>query len=97
MAENNAMDGTQVYNIIMYIIDMIKSFQAPEHDNSTEEWKKEIQKSFVEGFEYSDFLPTFFKKTFDKIEEVEKYISDFKKTELYKRILELDKQRKKKI
>jgi hypothetical protein len=86
MAENNALDGLTVYNIVNYIINLILKLQPPDMDEATLIWRNNVNKSFEEGFEYHIFLPIFFQNTFQKINLIKNYIDKFKKSKVTKQI-----------
>lgn len=78
MAENNALDGNTIYNIVNYIINLILKLQPPIMDEETNLWKKNINDLFKVGFEYDKFLPDFLEKTFQKIILIKNYTEKLK-------------------
>ena len=96
MAQNNAIDGTTIYNLAIYIVSLIKKFQPREMDEDIQNWEKDINTQFTNGFTYDEFLITFFKNVFTKLEAIKKATEDFQETELYARMIELYEERRKK-
>ena len=94
MAKNNAIDGTTIYNLAIYIIGLVKKFQPREMDEDLENWEKDINTQFTSGFTYDEFLITFFKTVFTKLEAIKKANEEFRGTELYARMVELYEERR---
>lgn len=68
--DNDIHDNNLFHQIIFYIIQKIKEFQAPEDDKSLDEFKIRLINNFSENFYYKDILPFFFREVFNRLEKV---------------------------
>ena len=78
MIEHDAIQPYFIKKIVFYIVEKIKNFGCAADDFQIEKWKKELEKNFEDGFEYSVFFPTYFKKVIEKLEKIKKDIEKFK-------------------
>lgn len=74
MAEHNAFDDDNLYNLAMYMISLVQQFQPPVMDKKVEEWKDNMIYTLKQPLIYSDFLCIFLKSLFNMIQEIIKYI-----------------------
>jgi len=64
--ENNAINEEDIFNLMEYIVNWIRQFQAPSDDNDTEEWWKYIQ----EQSSWDLMMRDFFMITFAKLDKI---------------------------
>lgn len=70
MIENNAIDGTIIFNQMEYIIVMIRQLQAAEDDHDTSMFYGLIEDMFRKRFAYEEILTFFFSTVFRKLEKI---------------------------
>lgn len=86
MLDNDVLENTFMCNLVHYIVDKLKEFEAPVYNKDTEKWRDDINKLFLADIKHSDFFPIFFKKVYEKIEKIEEDIKIVKGSDFYKEI-----------
>jgi len=81
MTENNAINGDEIYKIMVIIVNYIKMLQAVEDDKDTEEFLKNIEKWFHDNRKYAFILVNFFQHVFKKLEKITKITNIIRKHE----------------
>jgi hypothetical protein len=66
----SAFDSEQIKLLLLYIVKKIKEFQAPEDDNNTLEWEKDLIKTIQEGYLFSEMLPSVLRIIFEKFNKI---------------------------
>ena len=61
MIRNNAFNGTDFYNLIMYVFDLCLKLGSPARDNETELKKNEILELMQNGGTFATVVPLFIK------------------------------------
>jgi len=61
MIKNNAFNGTDFYNLIMYIFDLCLKLGSPARDNETETKRNEILELMQNNGTFSQIVPLFIK------------------------------------
>ena len=93
MVKHNAFDITMIKNIMNFIIDKIKKLGSESDEPLNEIWRTQMHVRFERGEKLSTILPIFFKEALHRIEKIEYEISEFKKSNLYKRLMEQREQK----
>jgi len=86
MLQNDAVDGSYIYNMICYIVQKIKSLEAPADNQDTEKWKKSIDQLFTQRSPHHQILAKFFKKVYQKLEKITKEVKMVKNSKLFEAI-----------
>tara|TARA_B100000427_G_C15433214_1_gene561789 strand:+ start:21 stop:527 length:507 start_codon:yes stop_codon:yes gene_type:complete len=81
MIENNAFEKSELYNLSIYIISLVKKFQPAVMDEDVINWEKNMIKHFDEEFNYTYFLVIFFKSVYNMIHTIIFYITKLSKLE----------------
>lgn len=102
MIVHQAIDGNEVYKMVMYILDRIKEVQRPVDDKDWDIWKEDLETKFnifknLDNVEdvmefWKVFFPEFFRKAFKWVENIFKEIQEFKKTSEYQALKEAKEQ-----
>ena len=88
MVKHNAFDITMIKNIMNFIIDKIKQLGSESDEPWNEIWRTQMHVRFERGEKLSTILPIFFKEALYRIEKIEYEIGLFKKSILYKTLME---------
>ena len=83
MLEHDAVDSTYIYNMICYIVQQIKSLEAPIDNADTETWKQSIDQKFKDGCLHHQILGKFFKKVYHKLEKITKEVNMVRNSKLF--------------
>lgn len=93
MIDNEAIEPIFIKNIVNYIVDKVEKLGSKEDEKNIKLWKDDIEKQFINGFEYYEFFPNFFKKVFNKLEEIKKDIEVIKNSDFYETIKNIIKDK----
>lgn len=80
LISNSVFSMENCYDLMLYVKNLIKDFEAPEDDKDTDDWWNKIKEK-MEGTKYYQFLPLFFKIAFLKIEKIQ-IVSDYIRTKI---------------
>lgn len=83
MLENDVVDSTYIYNMICYIVQQIKSLEAPIDNADTETWKQSIDQQFKDGALHHQILGKFFKKVYHKLQKITKEVNMVRNSKLF--------------
>lgn len=77
--ENEVMTPEYIKDLVFYIINKIKIMGSIEMEKEIIKWESDIKLNFLEGFQLSEFLPDYFKKVFEYLENIYILIENIKK------------------
>ena len=80
MIENKAFDHISLESTLTYLIRFIRTLQPPVEDSDTDDWLNRTQDQCEDHCEWSDILPSFFKKAYRKIQSIQDGLATLKKT-----------------
>jgi hypothetical protein len=78
MILHKAFDDNDLRKFAVYVISLIKRFQPPDMDKSVNEWEDKLLQEFQKGFNYAEFLTSFFRSIFNMIDTIKEYIKKLK-------------------
>ena len=78
MIENEAITPEYIKDLVFYIIEKIKIMGSIESEKELIKLEQEIKAKFIEGFKLSEFLPDYFKKVFEYLENIYILIENIK-------------------
>ena len=73
------MTPEYIKDLVFYIINKIKIMGSIEMEKEIIKWESDIKLNFLEGFQLSEFLPDYFKKVFEYLENIYILIENIKK------------------
>ena len=79
MIRNNAFNGTDFYNLIMYVFDLCLKLGSPARDNDTEMKKNEILELMQNGGTFATVVPLFIKNANYCLDNIYKDFQNLKK------------------
>ena len=74
--KHNALKPETIYEIMCYLVELIKKMQAAIHDKEMDEWWNNLQERMRNGAEYSEIIPIFLKDIFEKVETIKTEINE---------------------
>jgi hypothetical protein len=87
MLDNNAMSDEEIYKMLLYIVGLVKRLEAPFMDQDTVEWMNQLN---LQNEELKFALINYFIKLFNKIKTIKNQLSNFKQSDMYAYMLELN-------
>jgi len=79
MLRNNAYDGQQIYNLVQFVFDKIKSLEAPARNNSTNALLAELEAKMADSSTtFSSFVPMFLRHAHTKLDEIRSDIQNYR-------------------
>ena len=72
-----SMNPNHFFELVKFIINKIKHFCAPHMDNDVKKWEKDVMLTMSTEIEYAFFIPYFFKKAYEYIDQIENDIKNF--------------------
>jgi len=78
MIENEALTPEYIKDLVFYIINKIKIMGSIETEKELIKWEEEVKLKFLDGFLLSEFLPDYFRRVFEYLENIYILIEDIK-------------------
>jgi len=72
-----SLDPTHFFNLIIFLIQKIKSYAAPYLDIDIQIWEKQITEMLGKEIIYAEFIPLFFEKLYFFLDLIEKDIRKY--------------------
>ena len=91
--KHNALEPSEIYNIIMFIIQKVINYGTLADEPWNEIWKTQLEVYFNRNEPLHEIFPKFFKEALHRIEKIELEVNAFKNSEIYKELMKVRKDK----